>query len=102
MISADRPETRLATRLAFLAAGFGIASWAPLAPGAQQSRGADDGQWAVPLLCLREGSVIVMPLTGVLSARFGSKPVIIVGGLGLALLLCAIPACARLATPRSA
>lgn len=102
MISADRPETRLATRLAFLAAGFGIASWAPLVPFAKQRLGADDGQLGLLLLCLGVGSVIVMPLTGVLSARFGSKPVIIVGGLGLALLLCAIPACARLATPRSA
>ncbi|HET7331879.1 MFS transporter [Dyella sp.] len=87
MISADRPETRLATRLAFLAAGFGIASWAPLVPFAKQRLGADDGQLGLLLLCLGVGSVIAMPLTGVLSARFGSKPVIIVGGLGLALIL---------------
>ena len=32
MHSADRPATRLATRLAFLVAGFGIACWAPLVP----------------------------------------------------------------------
>jgi predicted MFS family arabinose efflux permease len=87
MISADRPETRLATRLAFLAAGFGIASWAPLVPFAKQRLGADDGQLGLLLLCLGAGSVIAMPLTGVLSARFGSKPVIIVGGLALALIL---------------
>ena len=33
--SADRPETRLATRLAFLVAGFGVACWAPLVPYAK-------------------------------------------------------------------
>ncbi|QNK01436.1 MFS transporter [Dyella telluris] len=87
MISADRPETRLATRLAFLAAGFGIASWAPLVPFAKHRLGVDDGQLGLLLLCLGMGSVISMPLTGILSARFGSKPIIIAGGLGLALVL---------------
>ena len=87
MISADRPETRLATRLAFLAAGFGIASWAPLVPFAKHRLGIDDGQLGLLLLCLGVGSVISMPLTGILSARFGSKPIIIAGGLGLALIL---------------
>lgn len=32
LVTADRPETRLGTRLAFLVAGFGVASWAPLVP----------------------------------------------------------------------
>ncbi|MGY4326487.1 hypothetical protein ACVWWG_000901 [Bradyrhizobium sp. LB7.2] len=35
MPSADTPATRLATRLAFLVAGFGIACWAPLVPFAE-------------------------------------------------------------------
>ncbi len=34
-MSSDRPATRLATRLAFLVAGFGVACWAPLVPFAQ-------------------------------------------------------------------
>jgi len=36
MVSSDRPATRLATRLSFLVAGFGIACWAPLVPFAKQ------------------------------------------------------------------
>ncbi len=43
MSSADRPATRLATRLAFLVAGFGIACWAPLVPFAKTRLGVDDG-----------------------------------------------------------
>ena len=43
MPSADRPATRLATRLAFLVAGFGIACWAPLVPFAKQRLAIDDG-----------------------------------------------------------
>src|SRR4029079_13514639 len=39
------------------------------------------------LLCLGIGSVIALLLTGVLSARLGSKPIIIVSSLGMALML---------------
>src|ERR1044072_6277721 len=43
MLSADRPATRLATRLAFLVPGFGIARWAPLVPFAKTRLGGGDG-----------------------------------------------------------
>ena len=86
MHSADRPATRLATRLAFLVAGFGIACWAPLVPFAKTRLGVDDGVLGLLLLSLGIGSVVAMLLTGVMSARYGSKPIIIAGGLGLALV----------------
>ncbi len=87
MSSADRPATRLATRLSFLVAGFGIACWAPLVPFAKQRLGVDDGVLGLLLLCLGIGSVVAMLLTGALSARYGSKPIILVGGIGLAVIL---------------
>ncbi|WP_369724350.1 MFS transporter [Bradyrhizobium sp. LLZ17] len=87
MSSADRPATRLATRLSFLVAGFGIACWAPLVPFAMQRLGVDDGVLGLLLLCLGIGSVVAMLLTGALSARYGSKPIILVGGIGLAFIL---------------
>ena len=87
MHSADRPATRLATRLAVLVAGFGIACWAPLVPFAKTRLGVDDGVLGLLLLSLGIGSVVAMLLTGVMSARYGSKPIIIAGGLGLALVL---------------
>jgi len=85
--SADRAATRLATRLSFLAAGFVMACWAPLVPFAKARVGVDDGQLGLLLLCLGIGSIIAMPLTGWLSARFGSKPMILGGGISAALLL---------------
>jgi len=85
--SADRAETRLATRLSFLAAGFVMACWAPLVPFAKARVGVDDAQLGLLLLCLGIGSIIAMPLTGWLSARFGSKPMILCGGVGAALML---------------
>lgn len=87
MISSDRPETRLATRLAFLAAGFGLACWAPLVPFAKDRLGVDDGVLGALLLCLGLGSVAAMIATGILSARFGARPIIIAGGLGMAIAL---------------
>lgn len=78
---------RLATRLAFLAAGFAMACWAPLVPLAKARIGTDDGQLGLILLCLGIGSILAMPLTGFLSARWGSKPMILAGGVALALLL---------------
>src|ERR1700761_1903538 len=84
MTSADRPATRLATRLGFFVAGFGIAAWAPLVPFAKQRLAVDDGVLGLLLLCLGIGSVVAMLLTGALSARYGSKPIHLAGGFRLA------------------
>lgn len=95
-LSADRPATRTATRLAFLVAGFGMACWAPLVPFAKLRVGVDDGELGLLLLCIGLGSISAMVAAGPISARFGSKPVIVAGGLGLAATL---PFLAIAATP---
>jgi predicted MFS family arabinose efflux permease len=91
MISSDRPATRLATRLSFLVAGFGIACWAPLVPFAKLRLGLDDGTLGILLLCIGVGSIAAMIAAGPLSARYGSKPVILLGGFGLAVSLPLLP-----------
>jgi predicted MFS family arabinose efflux permease len=96
MSPAEHRAARLATRLAFFVAGFGIACWAPLVPFAKQRLAVDDGLLGLLLLCLGVGSVGAMLLTGLLSARYGSRPIIIAGGFGLAILL---PLLAIAATP---
>jgi len=83
----DSPAARLATRLAFWVAGFGIACWAPLVPFAKQRLQVDDGTLGLLLLCLGIGSVLAMLRTGPLCAHYGCKPVILAGGAGLVLLL---------------
>ena len=98
MLSADRPATRLATRLAFLVAGFGVACWAPLIPYAKARLAVDDGVLGLLLLCLGIGSVVAMLMTGMLSARYGCKPIIIGGAIGMALFL---PLLAVASTPLS-
>ena len=86
-MTADTPDTRLATRLAFLVAGFGIACWAPLVPFATERLQVDDGVLGLLLLCLGVGSVAAMLLTGALSTRYGSRPIVLAGGFGIAVLL---------------
>jgi len=87
MLLSDPRAAQLATRLAFLVAGFGIACWAPLVPFAKQRLGVDDATLGLLLLSLGVGSVASMLAAGLLSARYGSKPVVVVSGIGLALFL---------------
>ncbi|MBB4424131.1 putative MFS family arabinose efflux permease [Bradyrhizobium sp. CIR48] len=77
----------LGTRLAFFVAGVGLAAWAPLVPLAKERLAVDDRMLGLLLLCLGTGSVIAMLSTSVLNARYGSKPIILAGGLGLAIML---------------
>ena len=86
----DYTETapaRLATRLAFLVAGFAMACCAPLFPFIKANAGADEGQFGLLLLCLGLGSIVAMPVTGVIAARRGARLMILCGGFGLVAML---------------
>lgn len=78
---------RLATRLAFLVSGFGLACWAPLVPLAKERLAIDDATLGLLLLCLGLGSVGAMQLAGPLTSKHGARPAILIGGIGQALLL---------------
>ncbi|MCB2018165.1 MAG: MFS transporter [Hydrogenophaga sp.] len=83
----DTPATRLATRLAFLVAGFAVACWAPLVPFAKQRLGVAEGALGLLLLSLGVGSVVAMLGSGWYCARHGTRSVILGGGAGVTLLL---------------
>jgi len=86
-MSPDRPATRLATRIAFLIAGFGVSCWAPLVPFAKERLQVNEGVLGLLLLCLGVGSIMAMTLTGYVNARYGSRPMILAGCIGLSLIL---------------
>ncbi|MGM3175416.1 MFS transporter [Dickeya lacustris] len=76
-----RREQR-ATRVMFFLAGFATAVWAALVPFARLNTGVDDATLGLLLLCLGGGALVAMPLTGVLTTRWGCRKV-----LALAILL---------------
>lgn len=78
---------QMATRAAFLVAGLAMAAWAPLVPFAKARIGADDATFGLLLLCLGLGSILAMPITGILTGRFGCRIVIVVASIIVALAL---------------
>ena len=85
-----------ATRVAFLIAGIGMAAWAPLVPYAKTRAALDDASLGTLLLSLGLGSLISMPLTGILVGRFGCRKIVASGSI---LLLVLLPLLALLASP---
>ncbi len=92
MTAAGSSSPRLATRLVFLVAGFGVSCWAPIVPFVKQNLGIDEGILGLLLLCIGIGSIASMLVTGFLATRYGSKPVIITSGCGLLAILPFLPA----------
>ena len=76
---------RASTRYAFLVAGLGCAVWAPLVPFAKERILLGDAALGLLLLCIGGGSVIAMPLAGLLTSRYGCRMAILASGF----LLCA-------------
>jgi len=83
------PE-QIATRVAFFIAGVGMASWAPLVPYAKSRMGLEEGALGLLLLFLGAGSMITMPLTGILAGRFGCRIVIAIASLFICVALPAL------------
>ena len=80
--AASRAEQH-STRLLFLLAGFAAAAWASLVPVAKAATGVNEGQLGLVLLCLGIGSLLAMPVSGVVSTRHGCRKVLMVCGVAL-------------------
>lgn len=93
---ASAVTTQHATRTIFFIAGIGMSAWAPLVPYAKDRALLSDGALGTLLLFLGLGSLIAMPLTGMLVGRFGCKRVMAIACLFILLVL---PLLATLGTP---
>ncbi|MBJ7222329.1 MULTISPECIES: MFS transporter [unclassified Brenneria] len=82
-----------ATRKAFFIAGFSLASWAPLIPLTKERLQVDNGIMGAILLAFGLGSLLMMPLSGMLAVRFGCRRVFT---LALLLVLATLPALVKL------
>ena len=78
---------QMSTRIAFFIAGLGLAAWAPLVPYAKARAGLDEATLGLLLLCLGAGSILAMPISGLLATRFGCRRVLVVGTILICLSL---------------
>lgn len=80
-------KARTATQLIFLVCGLGVASWAPMVPYAKERLDLNDADLGLLLLLLGAGAITMMPITGILTNRFGSRIVILCSSLLMAIVL---------------
>lgn len=71
-------NVKIATRIIFFIAGLVTATWAVIVPYAKFNTGVNDALLGSLLLCLGFGAMAGMPLTGILTSRFGCQRVITV------------------------
>jgi len=80
-------NAKKATQLVFLICGLGLSSWAPMVPFAKDRLLLDEADLGFLLLLLGMGAMIMMPVSGILMSKFGSRKVIFAGGVLTALTL---------------
>jgi MFS family permease len=85
--AADRPEARLAVRLAFIVAGCGITSVAALMPCLAHRLGLDARDLALAAIALLSGACVGAKGVGAVLRRLGPRRPVLIGGLGSALML---------------
>ncbi|WP_336996342.1 MFS transporter [Leclercia sp. UBA7405] len=90
------PVHRLATRIVFFIAGYVTATWAVLVPYAKANTGVNEATLGSLLLCLGMGALVAMPLTGMLTSRYGCRKVIVTA---LAMVILTTPLLAMITSP---
>jgi MFS family permease len=90
----ERPTRPVAARWAtndlFFVCGVGYGVWATQIPRFKANLELSDGSLSLALLSFALGAILMMPLTGWATARIGSRPASIAGGLTFALGLALI------------
>ena len=77
MIENQTKKAKRATQFIFLVCGLAISSWAPMVPYVKERLDINEAELGLLLLFLGLGAVIMMPITGLLSKRYGNKIVIL-------------------------
>nr|WP_068889929.1 MFS transporter [Pedobacter panaciterrae] len=80
-------KARRATKAIFLVCGLGVSSWAPMVPYAKERLQLNDASLGLLLLLLGTGAISMMPVSGILSNRYGSRIVMLLSAIVMALTL---------------
>ena len=76
-----------AARAFFFIGGFGTATWAPLVPLLRERLMVGDDVLGMLLLCIGDGSLLTMPLSGALAMRLGCRRVVMTAAILFAAIL---------------
>ncbi|MFH7005746.1 MFS transporter [Flavobacterium bizetiae] len=76
-----------AIRSIFFVCGLALSSWAPMVPFAKARLNLDDASLGMLLLLLGTGAIIMMPISGYLSQKFGNRTIIAISAIIIALVL---------------
>jgi len=87
MITKKIIDAKRATQLIFLVCGLGIASWAPMVPLAKDRLELNEADLGLLLLLLGGGALVMMPISGILISKIGSRKVILGSVLAAAFIL---------------
>ncbi|WP_312398877.1 MFS transporter [Chryseobacterium sp.] len=87
MITKKIIDAKRATQLIFLVCGLGIASWAPMVPLAKDRLRLNEADLGLLLLLLGGGALVMMPISGILISKIGSRKVILGSVLAAAFIL---------------
>src|SRR5258708_10828312 len=77
-------RAKKATKIIFLVCGLSISSWAPMVPFVKDKLRINDGSLGLLLLFLGTGAIMTMPLTGWLIHKVGTRIVIAVSSVVIA------------------
>ena len=80
-------NARRATLLSFLLCGIAVSAWAPMVPLAKQRTGLNDAGLGIILLCMGGGAIFTMPFVGPVIQKTGSRIVIVISSLVVAMVL---------------
>lgn len=69
-------RAQISTRFAFLITGLAMSAWAPLIPFVKARLAIGESALGLLILCFGVGSLIAMPITGLLVNRYGCRRVI--------------------------
>lgn len=74
-------KTIQAMRSLFLIFGIGISSWAPMVPFVKDRLDLNESELGILLLIFGMGAIVMMPISGWLMSRMGSRLLILISGL---------------------
>src|SRR5690242_6937816 len=86
-VGTARPA-RIAVSVFFFIAGICFASWASRIPDIQRHLQLNEAGLGSVLFALPVGSMLSLPIAGILITKFGSRNIMLVGAIAYASLLC--------------